>query len=356
MTLFTDWLALKERILRVVNDMDDYVGKIHTVHEAIEQAKPIERVDPLPPPPTVLVPTKPPPVVSTVTYRGEDIWATCFLNLEDEGRETESAYDQKFPPEFGKTVRGVALPWRVPPGTYVDLVWRKSTKASKVPVIDVGPLSTRDPYLIEGRRPRAEAYKGQMVRWNGNAWTPDGEGDRTIKCTGAGIDLTPPVWAELLGKSVEEIYRKSPSGEVDVVLYLPGSQTGTVELGERIAQEAEALLGKPFPYAPECEGGTLGCADVVSTALQRAGVMGHVLLVVEIQTALKSKGWTQVNAPYKRGDVVIWGPWARSKGHKHVGIMIDATRVMNNSSEQRRPDVDVLGADERPVEEVLRHG
>jgi hypothetical protein len=149
--------------------------------------------------------TKPEPPDTNVITK---VFATCWGNKEDEeaGYWEHMAYNwsPKCTPGSGMKDMGVALPGRVSKGTTVDLkltnnnVWLKG-----VPVIDVGPWNTKDFYWRSGSRPQAETGT-------------DLTGRRTNK---AGIDLTPAVWAKLLGKSPEAMWSSSPSAYVDIVVH-----------------------------------------------------------------------------------------------------------------------------------------
>jgi hypothetical protein len=68
------------------------------------------------------------------------------------------------------------------------------------PVMDLGPWRTRDDYWNEGRRPAAEAMKGQWVRWDKQkqGWYPAPKGARgRYRCNGAGIDISEGGWMKL---------------------------------------------------------------------------------------------------------------------------------------------------------------
>lgn len=280
-----------------------------------------------------------------------NVYATCWGNKEDEGGEwSEMAYpwSPACTPGSGKTTLGAALPAKVARGTIIQV--RLSSHRDPwvtIPVIDMGPWNVSDAYWRTGKRPQAESGT-------------DRSGRRTNK---AGLDLTPLAWSVLTGQPVEECWSTSPSGYVDLRVIEPGDPGSVAApeatLGEKIV-EAANNLPEPFPYAPETEGGVLGCANVVSYALRSAGVIPDILLSVDSVTdALKRKGWLPVDPPYRCGDVISWMPWEGSNGHKHIGIIEiedpNVVMVWNNSSSKRAVDYEPLEGDPRPIEMVLRN-
>ena len=140
-----------------------------------------------------------------------------------------------------------------------------------------------------------------------------------------------------------------------------GPTTGAAnDVGERVKQAAYNLPD-PFPYKPGTDNGNLGCADVVSTALEGAGVFSqgeHDLAVAGVQSKLKAKGWAAApNNDYKDGDVIIWGPTSGGT-HKHIGIIVienGQTYAINNSSSQKKPVKTLLSSYNRGIDEVLRN-
>lgn len=133
----------------------------------------------------------------------------------------------------------------------------------------------------------------------------------------------------------------------------------------KVKQAAYNVMNKrPFPYDPATNGGVLGCAQVVSTALKAAGVMSQVMLgVLGVIDDLKKKGWRLVQAPpWKDSDVVTWKTYDRDKdGSKdedtHIGIVVKengTNYAMNNSSSNRRPEKHLLSTYYAPVSHVLR--
>lgn len=141
----------------------------------------------------------------------------------------------------------------------------------------------------------------------------------------------------------------------------PGTTTasgGTV--GARIKEAAENLPD-PFPYAPGTQNGNLGCADVVSTALENAGVMNrgeHQLAVRGVMGLLERKGWNAVNPPpFADGDVICWDPLPGGK-HMHIGIIVienGQPYAINNSSGQRRVVKVPLSSMNRGINKIYRN-
>jgi hypothetical protein len=102
-------------------------------------------------------------------------------------------------------------------------------------------------------------------------------------------------------------------------------------------------------------GGNLGCAQVVTTALKAAGVVNKIQLNCDRAVAdLKAVGWQKVKAPpYADGDVLTWTT-SRGPG-RHIGIVVksgNSYKAMSNSSSKRCPrfhDINYM-----PVTQVLR--
>lgn len=135
------------------------------------------------------------------------------------------------------------------------------------------------------------------------------------------------------------------------------------EMQRRIVQEANKLVGRTnFPYAAATNGGRLGCAQVVSTALKAAGVIPNVSLgVLSVLSDLRGKGWREVNVPpYQAGDVITWRTYDRTgdgvkDSDTHIGIIMqngNSVQAMSNSSSQRMPRLH--SATYAPVCRVMR--
>lgn len=162
------------------------------------------------------------------------------------------------------------------------------------------------------------------------------------------------------GSEVTEANRGSSS---EVVLNIPG--TGTSQA--RVLAAANGLVSKyssasSFPYRPETQGGSLGCAQVVTTALKNAGVnIGIDLSCISTKGKLKNLGYKSVSTPpFQAGDVIFWSTYDRDRdGRKdpdtHIGIVMasgNSVQAMSNSSSQKRPRIH--SATYAPVTSVLR--
>lgn len=277
------------------------------------------------------------------------VTATTFLNQGDD-RNGATAQQPAYPwaPRYskgcGRSLFGVAVPMRVSEGDKVRARRLPSDGFDPGPwvvgpIIDKGPHHTTDEYLVTGARPAAESE-------DGNA---------------AGLDCTPPFMAKLLGITTEEAYTGEFSCKVEVQLIRNANppRREAIQGDATRAVEAARALPKPFPYAPETEGGELGCAQVISTALVNARLLTKVeLSVVGLRRALETAGWSKVTAGRQlaRGDVVIWGP-APVGTHKHVGMITHESPgaiVLHNSSSERRVVERPMTSVVRPVEIVLR--
>lgn len=143
-----------------------------------------------------------------------------------------------------------------------------------------------------------------------------------------------------------EIPSSAPGGG-NVVLDVKG---GSVQA--RVLSAAKNLVNKystsgSFPYAAATNGGRLGCAQVVTTALKAAGVLSSTSLgCLSTISMLRNVGWQKVSVPpYKAGDVLFWSTYdsngdGRNDPNTHVGIVMNSgnnVQVMNNSSSLRKP-------------------
>ena len=153
----------------------------------------------------------------------------------------------------------------------------------------------------------------------------------------------------------------------DVVLNVSGdSVQGKVVSAAQSLVDNYSTSGS-FPYAPATNGGNLGCAQVVTTALVAAGVLparsssgglGYASLgCSETISLLNQAGWTAVQAPpYQAGDVIFWQTYR--SGPSHVGIVMtsgNSATAMSNSSSKHKPrlhDAEYNGA--YPVVKVMR--
>lgn len=121
------------------------------------------------------------------------------------------------------------------------------------------------------------------------------------------------------------------------------------------------LSRTPFPYAPETKGGTLGCANVISAALVKAGVLPAILLGVrEVEAALTTRGWSKwpPETVTIADDMVVWEEIMGSDGelHPHIGICDGTGAAWQNSGEEKRITRIELGSYARPIEAIYRKG
>jgi len=155
----------------------------------------------------------------------------------------------------------------------------------------------------------------------------------------------------------------STGGGSTPILDVPGSGSTAA----KVVAAARNLVTKyqtprSFPYHPLTQGGSLGCAQVVTTALMAAGVnTGIQLGVLATVPKLKSLGWQEVRVPpYRAGDVITWKTYDRTgDGVKdddtHIGIIMtsgNTAQAMSNSSSIKRPSLH--SATYSPVCRVLR--
>ena len=143
------------------------------------------------------------------------------------------------------------------------------------------------------------------------------------------------------------------------------SSTGNVVLNVsgdslqgKIISAAQQLVDKystklSFPYHPSTTGksglGSLGCAQVATTALVAAGALDGTqsygglayasLSCWETVGLLEKKGWTKVQVPpFQAGDVILWN--TTGKAASHIGIAMESgnsVKAMSNSSTYKIP-------------------
>lgn len=155
----------------------------------------------------------------------------------------------------------------------------------------------------------------------------------------------------------------SSSGSGSPLVTVPAK--GSVQ--QKVVAAAQNLVSKysasgSFPYAAATNGGRLGCAQVVTTALMAAGVnTGIQLGVLATIPKLKSLGWKEVRVPpYQAGDVITWSTYDRTGDGRndpdtHIGIIMtsgNSAQAMSNSSSRRKPAFN--SATYCPVSRVLR--
>ncbi len=142
---------------------------------------------------------------------------------------------------------------------------------------------------------------------------------------------------------------------------------GTGSIAAKVVAAARNLVSKystprSFPYHPATNGGSLGCAQVVTTALMSAGVnTGIQLAVLNTIPKLKALGWKEVSVPpYRAGDVITWKTYDRTgdgvkDNDTHIGIIMtsgNTAQAMSNSSSMKKPNLH--SANYSPVCRVLR--
>ena len=161
----------------------------------------------------------------------------------------------------------------------------------------------------------------------------------------------------------------------------PSSPSSTGELQTRVVNEAEKLTAfgpDEFPYQEATRGssgvlGSLGCAQVVSTALINAGILDNtILLTTGVMDALAEKGWVEMSPdnpdpakrvpPYQAGDVVTWTTTSSSPGQGgedgHIGIIVEngnSVKAMHNSYNGGNPKPVIADmTDCYPVTRIMR--
>ncbi len=135
-------------------------------------------------------------------------------------------------------------------------------------------------------------------------------------------------------------YEGNNVSQYDVVLNVSGDS-----VQGKVVNAAKQLVDKysesgSFPYAEGTNGGRLGCAQVVTTALKAAGVINETSLgCIQTIGLLEDAGWKEVDVPpYQAGDVIFWETY--TSGPSHVGIIMtsgNSATAMSNSSSQRKP-------------------
>lgn len=154
----------------------------------------------------------------------------------------------------------------------------------------------------------------------------------------------------------------APSGSAVTVDNTPGSSVASKVVNAARNLVTRYSTPRSFPYDPLTRDGSLGCAQVVSTALMSAGVnTGIQLAVLNTIPKLKALGWQEVNVPpYRAGDVITWKTYDRNgdgvkDNDTHIGIILESgnsVQAMSNSSTRKVPAVH--SATYAPVCRVLR--
>ena len=135
-------------------------------------------------------------------------------------------------------------------------------------------------------------------------------------------------------------------------------------LQQNIVEQARELVGSTDFRGPEVNGGSVACAQVVSTALNNAGAISEDEMSLDcyvLRDNLKAKGWAEVTPPpYQEGDVIFWSTYDWDGDgvideDTHVGIIIkegNTYKAMNNSSSAKMPRIGDI--DDFTVSRVLR--
>ncbi len=154
--------------------------------------------------------------------------------------------------------------------------------------------------------------------------------DDIINARGGESGLAPEVLAKFR-KEVEDFKARYPPGKAQEIV------NAASDLVERYSESGS------FPYADGTDGGRLGCANVVTTALQNAGVDIDIDLSVQsTRDKLNGLGWKEFQPPpFKKGDVVVWGV-REGRNDQHIGIIMEdndgsAAYCMSNSTYELRP-------------------
>lgn len=152
------------------------------------------------------------------------------------------------------------------------------------------------------------------------------------------------------------------SGSAVSVDSAPGSSVASKVVNAARDLVTRYSTPRSFPYDPLTNGGSLGCAQVATTALMNAGVnTGIQLGVLATIPKLKALGWQEVNVPpYRAGDVITWKTYDRTgdgvkDNDTHIGIILESgnsVQAMSNSSSRKVPAIH--SATYAPVCRVLR--
>jgi hypothetical protein len=120
-----------------------------------------------------------------------------------------------------------------------------------------------------------------------------------------------------------------------------------------------------FPYLPETNNGRQGCAQVVNSIFESAGlpIFGQTgedyynrIRVIATADRLKEMGWEEVTPPpYQAGDVITWN--TTGSPNSHIGIIMatgNNVRAISNSTSYGRPRFHPAGSDYAPMTKLLR--
>ena len=154
----------------------------------------------------------------------------------------------------------------------------------------------------------------------------------------------------------------SSTGSAVTVDSAPGSSVASKVVNAARSLVTRYSTPRSFPYDPLTQGGSLGCAQVATTALMNAGVnTGIQLAVLNTIPKPKALGWQEVSVPpYRAGDVITWKTYDRTgdgvkDNDTHIGIILESgnsVQAMSNSSSRKVPAIH--SATYAPVCRVLR--
>ncbi len=179
----------------------------------------------------------------------------------------------------------------------------------------------------------------------------------------AGYAEGSPSWIAGVKAALVQV-RRLRSQREGVVPAVPVASPSTV--AAKIAAVALSHVGSPIDYAPETEGGRLGCAQVGSVIAMEAGVLDHVVLSVSgLVSYFLGLGWINLGpspATILPGDgVEIDSPPPHGPDdHEHWGwVAIDPKTgklaIVNNHGSIPAVGIDDLSSYSRSIKRYLRH-
>lgn len=296
--------------------------------DTVESASPSP--SPSPPAPATAPPAPPSLVLVPPQIQPEwpivfGVMATCWLN-EDDDKTGETAKQPAYPwaprnhDGIGKTLLGCAVPFAVEQGDGVDVRLSGTAHWTFIPVTEKGPHHTDDDYLKRGARPRAESEPGNH----------------------AGIDITPPGWALLWGKTAEQEWAGEPSGLVELRWHPRAATAPLTPFGLRDAAlaRARAYVGATMTYelGKEPPGFFSDCSGFVNycNGIDR-DTTGENTDAMVADANGPHRYYRTVVGPAQPGDDYVYpSPGAGHYGHTGVISEVDAvgapTKVIHCSS------------------------
>ncbi len=179
-----------------------------------------------------------------------------------------------------------------------------------------------------------------------------------------------------------EVAPQEPSAQEDPATEGPAADEGAPTVtaaaegsqGARLVRAAAEIYKRyavpnSFPYLPETNGGRTGCAQVVNTIFEEAGIpifgpnvrsgsedYYNRIRVIATANKLKQMGWVEVTPPpYQAGDVITWN--TTGAPDSHIGIVMASgnnVQAISNSSEYGRPRFNPAGPEYAPMTRLLR--